>query len=48
MILLPGERGDAMLAEREVSGIPIPHGTWTRLTAAASKVGVKPPHLKSD
>src|SRR5438105_3830437 len=38
-ILLPGERGDAVLAEREASGIPIPKGTWTRLVAAAKALG---------
>jgi len=42
-ILLPGERGDAILAEREVSGIPIPKGTWTRLTAAAKGLGIEAP-----
>jgi ureidoglycolate dehydrogenase (NAD+) len=46
-ILLPGERGDAILAEREKSGIPIPQGTWTRLTAAAGKVGVRAPRPES-
>jgi ureidoglycolate dehydrogenase (NAD+) len=42
-ILLPGERGDAILAERSVTGIPIPQGTWKRLAAAAAKLGVRPP-----
>jgi ureidoglycolate dehydrogenase (NAD+) len=40
-ILLPGERGDAILAEREATGIPVPAGTWTRLVAAAEGLGVK-------
>lgn len=42
-ILLPGERGDAILAERETSGIPVPAGTWKRLVAAAEGLGVKAP-----
>jgi ureidoglycolate dehydrogenase (NAD+) len=42
-ILLPGERGDAILAEREASGIPVPAGTWKRLAAAAEGLGVKAP-----
>jgi ureidoglycolate dehydrogenase (NAD+) len=43
-ILLPGERGDAILAEREAKGIPISVGTWKRLVAAAEGLGVKAPH----
>jgi LDH2 family malate/lactate/ureidoglycolate dehydrogenase len=42
-IFLPGERGDATRAEREAQGIPIPKGTWSRLTAAAKALGVTPP-----
>jgi ureidoglycolate dehydrogenase (NAD+) len=42
-ILLPGERGDRIHRERDIAGIPIPHGTWSRLLAAAASVGVKPP-----
>jgi len=42
-IMLPGERGDAIRAEREVSGIPIPKGTWQRIAKAAQALGVKPP-----
>jgi ureidoglycolate dehydrogenase (NAD+) len=42
-ILLPGERGDTILAEREVSGIPIPEGTWSRLTATAKELGLQAP-----
>jgi ureidoglycolate dehydrogenase (NAD+) len=42
-IYLPGERGDSVMAEREVSGIPISRGTWNRIAAAAGKLGVKPP-----
>jgi len=42
-IFLPGERGYTVAAEREVTGIPIPRGTWDRIVAAAEKFGVKPP-----
>ncbi len=42
-ILLPGERGDAIMAEREAAGIPIPAGTWQRVVKAAESVGVKHP-----
>jgi ureidoglycolate dehydrogenase (NAD+) len=42
-VLLPGERGDGMRKEREASGIPIAKGTWSRLRAAADKVGVTAP-----
>ena len=42
-IMLPGERGDAIRAEREASGIPIPKGTWQRIAKAAAVLGVKPP-----
>jgi ureidoglycolate dehydrogenase (NAD+) len=42
-ILLPGERGDAILAEREASGIPVPAGTWKRIVAAAKELGVEAP-----
>jgi ureidoglycolate dehydrogenase (NAD+) len=42
-ILLPGERGDAILVARERDGIPIPAGTWSRIVAAASGVGIAAP-----
>ena len=42
-IMLPGERGDAIRAEREKSGIPVPKGTWQRIGKAAEKLGVKVP-----
>ncbi len=42
-ILLPGERGDAVRAEREANGIPIPRGTWQRVTEATGKLGVPAP-----
>jgi ureidoglycolate dehydrogenase (NAD+) len=42
-IYLPGERGDAVLHERERDGIPLPQGTWSRLLACAKELGVTPP-----
>ena len=42
-IMLPGERGDAIRAEREKNGIPVPRGTWQRIAKAAEKLGVKLP-----
>ena len=42
-IMLPGERGDAIRAERETKGIPIPKGTWQRIGKAAVAMGVAPP-----
>ena len=42
-ILLPGERGDSIMVEREISGIPVPKGTWQRLITAAQTVGVAAP-----
>jgi ureidoglycolate dehydrogenase (NAD+) len=42
-ILLPGERGDAIRADRESAGIPLPQGTWSRLVATAKKLGVSAP-----
>ena len=41
--MLPGERGDAIRAEREQNGIPVPKGTWQRIGKAAQELGVKPP-----
>jgi ureidoglycolate dehydrogenase (NAD+) len=42
-VLLPGERGDLVLTEREASGIPIAAVTWSRIVAAAEKLGVLAP-----
>ena len=42
-ILLPGERGDAVRDAREATGIPIPPGTWKRLSATAATLGVQAP-----
>jgi ureidoglycolate dehydrogenase (NAD+) len=44
-IYLPGERGDAIRAEREVKGIPIPKGTWQRIGKTAQTLGVAVPKL---
>ena len=38
-----GARGDSVLQERERNGIPLPHGTWSRLRAAAEELGVTLP-----
>ena len=35
--------GRSRRAEREAGGIPIPKGTWQRVTAATDKLGVKAP-----
>ncbi|NKB47899.1 MAG: Ldh family oxidoreductase [Alphaproteobacteria bacterium] len=42
-IYAPGERGDAVLAEREKHGIPLPQGTWDRLAEAVGPLGVEMP-----
>jgi ureidoglycolate dehydrogenase (NAD+) len=42
-IYLPGERGDSILHERTRHGVPLPHGTWSRLLSAAKELGVTPP-----
>lgn len=42
-IYAPGERGDAVLAERMKSGIPLPQGTWDRLAEAVGPLGVEMP-----
>ena len=42
-IMLPGERGDAVRAEREAKGIPVAKGTWDRILKTADKLGVKAP-----
>ncbi len=42
-ILMPGERGNRIRAEREKNGIPIPLGTWQRIAGTAEAVGVRPP-----
>lgn len=42
-IYAPGERGDAILAERSANGIPLPPVTWDRLKAEADKLGLDMP-----
>jgi len=42
-ILVPGERGDRVLAAREQDGIPLPAGTWERLAESAQMLGVEMP-----
>jgi ureidoglycolate dehydrogenase (NAD+) len=42
-ILVPGERGDRVLEDRRVSGIPLPAGTWARLKEVAGPLGVAMP-----
>lgn len=42
-ILVPGEHGDAVLAERSKAGIPIPAGTWGRLSEIARRFDVALP-----
>jgi ureidoglycolate dehydrogenase (NAD+) len=39
----PGERGDALLDERCANGIPLPQGTWARLTETAARYGIPMP-----
>jgi len=41
-IFLPGERGDAVLAEREVHGIPLPRKVAQDLNKLAGELGVAP------
>jgi ureidoglycolate dehydrogenase (NAD+) len=42
-ILVPGERGDRVLEQRRVSGMPLPEGTWARLAEVAAPLGVEMP-----
>jgi ureidoglycolate dehydrogenase (NAD+) len=42
-VLMPGERGDRVLAERKENGIPIIQGQWQALIEVAASVGVEPP-----
>jgi ureidoglycolate dehydrogenase (NAD+) len=45
-ILVPGERGDRVLEERRKTGIPLPEGTWKRLTEVAGPLGVAMPESR--
>ena len=42
-IYAPGERGDAVQADRSKNGIPLPPGTWDRLKTEADKLGIAMP-----
>jgi len=42
-ILMPGERGFRLAAERRVAGIPIAKGTVDRLAALGARYGIAPP-----
>jgi len=44
-IYAPGERGDAVLVERTKNGIPLPQGTWDRLSQSASTLGIEMPNI---
>ena len=44
-IYAPGERGDAVLAERTKNGIPLPQGTWDRIAKAVAPLGVEMPEV---
>ena len=45
-IYAPGERGNAVLAERMKAGIPLPPGTWDRLKAEADTLGIAMPETR--
>ena len=42
-VRVPGERGEAAMAERLAAGVPLPAGTWRRLAEVASGLGVAMP-----
>lgn len=42
-ILMPGERGDRMLAKRSQEGIPIPAATWSEIGRVAQRFGLTLP-----
>lgn len=42
-ILMPGERGDRVAAQRRLDGVPLPAGVWSRLVDEAERRGVRPP-----
>ena len=47
-ILMPGERGDRVLAERRENGIPIIGDQWNALVEVAASVDVEPPDGLTD
>jgi len=42
-VYAPGERGDAVLAKREIEGIPVAEGTVKRLQGIAERFGIQMP-----
>ena len=42
-VLLPGDRGGAVMTKRSVEGIALPAGTWNRLAKEAAALGVPMP-----
>lgn len=46
-ILLPGERGARMQAERDLHGIPVPKAVWSKLIEAADGLGVAHPEIRA-
>lgn len=42
-IYAPGERGDGILNARLAAGVPLPHGTWSRLQAIAEELSIAMP-----
>jgi len=42
-IYAPGERGDALMAQRLQQGVPLPMGTWRRLHAVADQLALAMP-----
>lgn len=42
-ILIPGERGDAVFAQRTRDGIPVPAKTWAAVRGVAGRLGVAVP-----
>jgi ureidoglycolate dehydrogenase (NAD+) len=45
-ILMPGERGDRVTAERSANGIPIPPATWSELVRVAERFGLPMPRQR--
>lgn len=47
-VLLPGDRGGAVMKRRQREGIPLPDGTWKRLAASAAGLSVALPAIQAD
>ena len=45
-ILVPGERSDRIMAERERLGIPVPIKTWLQVCEVAERFSVRIPKVK--